>query len=256
MNNPSWFHTHERLAERYGGFVYPWRSELEAGNGEDAYSALVQEHLRPDADVVEAGCGHGTDALAFGPKVRSYLGYDAIAPYIAIAQRRASEAGLQNVEFVVADSSPKRGGRIPTGDAAADLVISRRGPLNFILDARRACRPGGVLLQVCFLPPPQPDWNEELPEHLRVPSEPDTACEKAHAYSERADLRMQSSCIHDVREYFDDASELLVRLAFDRRIEATDAKDFDAVSKVFQMVSVDGRVFLRHRRLVWKAIVA
>jgi SAM-dependent methyltransferase len=256
VNKPDWIRSHERLAERHGGFVYPWRSEVEPHNGEDVYTALVREHLHPSIDVVEAGCGHGSDALTFGPHVHSYSGYDAVAPFVAIARRRATEAGLQTVRFAVADSSPKRGGRVPVGDRAVDLIISRRGPSNFILDARRVCRPGGALLQVCYLPPPTPDWNEMLPPHLRVHDEPDTAWEKVHTYLERADLRLQVSSIRDVHEFFDDASELLVRLAWDRGIEAIAAEDLESISGMFEEVSAGGRVFLRHRRWVWKAIVS
>jgi SAM-dependent methyltransferase len=255
-DRPDWIRRHERLAERYGGFYYPWRSEVEAENGEDVYTELVRKHLRPDIDVVEPGCGHGTDALTFGPLVRSYCAYDAVEPYVAIARRRASERGLKTVKFVVADSGPKRGGRIPVDDGRVDLIISRRGPSNFILDARRACRPGGTLLQVCYLPPPPPDWNGALPAHLRVRNEPDTACEKVQAYFERADLQLHSSAIYDVHEYFDDPSELLVRLAWDRRMDLDEAADLAAVSEVFRSAAVGGRLHLRHRRLLWKAIVS
>jgi ubiquinone/menaquinone biosynthesis C-methylase UbiE len=52
--------------------------------------------------VLDAGCGHGTDRLAFAPKVRRFIGYDAVESFIAIARRRADESSLTNVALVAA----------------------------------------------------------------------------------------------------------------------------------------------------------
>src|SRR5581483_5408579 len=95
-----YFQQLERLAAEQGGYFYPWRSRLGDGGGEDAYTALVEAHLAPVKVVLDAGCGHGDDMLAFAPKVARFIGYDAVEPFIAIARRRAAEAGLANVELV------------------------------------------------------------------------------------------------------------------------------------------------------------
>ena len=54
-------------------------------------------------------------------------------------------------------------------DDSFDLLISRRGDLNWIEDAKRIGRPGSVLLQLNPLQDPvgMPLWNDELPTHLR-----------------------------------------------------------------------------------------
>lgn len=253
MTKPEWIQRHERQAERYGGFAYPWRSAIDPGNGEDAYTALVHEHLTPDLDVVEAGCGHGSDALSFGARVRSYLGYDAVEPFIETARRRALEAGLRSVRFAVADSSPKRGGRVPAESASADVILSRRGPSNFILDARRVCRSGGVLLQVCYLATPVPDWNAALPERWRMQPEADTALQNVRDYLERAGRALHDAHLYDVEERFDEPRELLHRLAWDRDLAESDAAaDLDAIARLFVGA---GSLSLRHRRFLWKAIV-
>jgi SAM-dependent methyltransferase len=249
---PEWVRRNERLAERYGGFVYPWRSTIEAGNGEDAFTALVHEHLRAELDVVEAGCGHGSDALQFAPRVRSYLGYDAVEPFVSTARERAGAAALRNVEFLVSDSSPKRGGRVPASDRSVDLVISRRGPLNFILDAPRFCRPGAALLQLCYLATPLPDWNDSLPPELRLAPETDAATADVREYLKRAGLRMLDWRTFDAEERFDQPLELLRRLTWNREAPVDESRDLPAVSALFERL---GRVSLRQRRFLWKAIV-
>jgi SAM-dependent methyltransferase len=249
---PEWVRRNERLAERYGGFVHPWRSTIDPDNGEDAYTALAREQLRAELDVVEAGCGHGSDALSFAPHVRTYLGYDAVGAFVGTARRRAAAANLRNVEFVTADSSPKRGGRVPAGDCSVDLILSRRGPSNFVLDSRRVCRPGATLLQVCYLATPIPDWDDSLPPELRLPEERDTAPASVAEYLAAAGLRLQSSRVFDVEERFDHPAELLRRLSWDREESRDETRDLEAVSALF---GSRVRVSLRHRRLVWQAIV-
>ena len=116
-----YFEQLEVLAEQQGGYFYPWRSALGEDNGEDAYTRLVENHLSPDKVVLDAGCGHGDDMLAFAPKARRFLGYDAVESFIAIACRRAAEAGLANVELALGNSSPRLNGgvaRIPAPDHA------------------------------------------------------------------------------------------------------------------------------------------
>src|SRR5262245_26851424 len=171
-SQPDWLRQYEALAERYGGFAYPWRSTLGAHDGESAYTRLVHEHLRADLDLLEAGCGHGSDALELAPRARSYLGYDYVEAFVRTARERAAAAGVANARFVVADSSPKRGGRTPAGDRSIDLMLSRRGPANFILDAARVARPGARMIQLCYMDTPQPEWNERLSPELRLPAEP------------------------------------------------------------------------------------
>jgi SAM-dependent methyltransferase len=101
--------------------------------------------------VLDAGCGHGTDRLAFAPKVRRFIGYDAVESFIAIARRWADESSLTNVALVRCNSSPRYNGgaaRIPAADHTLDLIISRRGPTDWIADARRVCRSGARLIQL------------------------------------------------------------------------------------------------------------
>jgi 2-polyprenyl-3-methyl-5-hydroxy-6-metoxy-1,4-benzoquinol methylase len=117
---------YDRLAMLQDGYFYPWRSQIGAWNGEDEYLALVRQHLRPDADVLDVACGHGAVALEIAPLCRSVLGYDRTAAWIGLAQQAAQERGLTNVTFVCHDSSAAANGgqvRVPAQDATFDLLI-------------------------------------------------------------------------------------------------------------------------------------
>ena len=244
---------YEAIGARYGGFAYPWRSTLGAHDGESAYTRLVGEHLRADRDVLEAGCGHGSDALAFAPRARSYLAYDYVEGFVRTARTRADEAGVGNARFVVADSSPKRGGRTPAEDGSIDLVLSRRGPSNFILDAARACRPGARLIQLCYMDTPQPEWNERLSPELRLPLEPKSMPGNVHEYLARAGLALESSWIFDVPELFSEPAELLARLSWAREPLPDPER---ALAEVRQLFEARGaRLALRHRRFLWTALL-
>jgi SAM-dependent methyltransferase len=121
---------YERHATRQNGYFYPWRSRIDAGNGEDAYVELVRSHLSPTSDVLDVGCGHGEHALAIAAHCRSVLAYDRVALWIARAEAERSARGVGNVTFLCHDSSPEANGgraRLPGEARSRDLVISRRG---------------------------------------------------------------------------------------------------------------------------------
>ena len=210
----------DALAAGQGGFFYPWTSTLGAEDGEDAYARLVERHLSPHLTVLEAGCGHGPDLPRFAPQAARYVGYDFSEGFIRIAGERAAAAGLTNVELICSNSSANANGgrpRIPMPDASVDLIVSRRGPTNFILDAPRVVRPGGWLIQLNPMPSPRYPWDDELPEDLR--SEPardlDMAGHIGGLLSE-AGLALHSGWSFDVPEYFTDGRQLYAYLAWNR----------------------------------------
>ena len=162
---------YERLASVQSGYHYPWRSRVDPGNGEAAYTSLVTEHLAPGLDVLDCGCGHGGDALSVASRVRSVVGFDRVGPYVALAEQARYEQGLANVRFVLADSSPRANSgkaRLPVADHSIDLFLSRRGPRSWVTDARRAGRADAVLIQLNPVAGAPPEWNEELRPELRM----------------------------------------------------------------------------------------
>lgn len=258
----NYFEQLDRLAAEQGGYFYPWRSALGEENGEDAYTALVEAHLAPDKVVLDAGCGHGSDMLTFAPRVACFIGYDAVAAFVDIARRRAAAAGLANVEMIAANSSARHNAgraRLPVADRSLDLVISRRGPSNWIADVPRACRPGARLIQINPLPCPGPDWAVELPAELRPaenpanPSHPDLLAEIDQALA-TAGLALGEGRNFDVPEVFDDPQELYRYLTF-MRFEP-DAPSWDEARQDLEdLLARHGPVDVRQRRYLWSAVV-
>ena len=256
-----YFEQLETLAARQGGYFYPWRSAVAVDNGEDAYTRLVEAHLSPEKVVLDAGCGHGTDMLAFAAKVGRFIGYDAVESFITIARRRAAEAGLANVELALCNSSARFNGgaaRIPVADHTLDLIISRRGPTNWIADARRACRPGARLIQLNPLPSPQAAWKDELPPALRAenaanPGHPDLAAE-IEAELGAADLRLETGRVFDAPEVFSEPEDLYLALTFMRFDPDTPSWDA-ARPHLEQLFARHGPIDMRQRRYLWTAVM-
>ena len=258
-----YFEQLEALARQQCGYFYPWRSAVGDENGEDAYTRHVEAHLSADKVVLDAGCGHGTDMLAFAPKVRRFIGYDAVESFIAIARRRADEHGLANVELVLTNSSPQHNGgvaRSPAADHSLDLIISRRGPTNWIADARRVCRLGARLIQLNPLPAPGPPaWNDELPEALRLaenpanPGRPDLAASIEAALG-AANLQLESGQVFDAPEVLSEPEELYRLLTF-MRFEP-DTPSWDAARPHLErLIHRHGPIEFRQRRFLWTAMV-
>ena len=245
------------LAHTYGGFTNPWRSVVEGWSGEDAYTTLVAEHLSESTVLVEAGCGHGAEALALAPMALRVIAFDAVDDFIQIARRNAAGHDVKNVEFVTADCSPKRNQGptlLPVADGAAGLIVSRRGPTSWIPDARRALGPGRVMIHLAYMEPPEPAWNEDLPESLRLVIGAESMPTTVHDRLAAADIDLHSSWHFDVPERFDDPVELYKRLAWERRGPVPPFSEVsDQLATLFNRFDGTG-VSIRQRRFLWKAI--
>lgn len=250
---PTYQEKMDALARTQGGYFYPWKSTLASGDGESAYTAMVKAALDTDVVVIEAGCGHGPDIPLFAQSVHRYIAYDYSPGLLEIARQQVRALSLHNVELHLADSSPERGGRIPAGDGVADLIVSRRGPTNFIADARRVLRKGGRMIQLN--PAPWiPDWNRDLPPKLRVAAEEDAEPRVTERLT-AAGLQFEAARRIDVAEYLPTPRDLWKYLAFLK----DDPPSYDAVRGTLDDVFVHyaGRqgLELRQRRFLWSARV-
>lgn len=253
---------YRRLSTLQQGYFYPWRSQIAPGNGEDAYLALVQEHLGPTVDLLDVACGHGELTLQLARHCRSAFGYDLIPSYIEIAQAAAQEQGIKNATFVCYDSSlPANNGQahIPAGDNSFDLLICSKGPFHWVEDARRVARPGATLLMLIPDTVPMPAWHNLLPQSLQwqVGSDPNWARAAIEPRLGKSGLSLHSWWTFDVPETFSSPQEFYTRLTWGHTPDEapTYAEVAPHLQQIFSQYGSAEGIVLRHRRHLWKALV-
>jgi SAM-dependent methyltransferase len=101
-------------------------------------------------DVLEVGCGVGTDASRFARAGARYVGVDRTSRAIELAQRRFALDGLEGM-FLRADATA-----LPFADESFDLVYSH-GVIHHVEETQKAVdeiyrvlRPGGTALAMVY----------------------------------------------------------------------------------------------------------
>jgi SAM-dependent methyltransferase len=137
----------------------------DAEPGSERFYAAVEQHryaLEPhildvvpfeecaDRDVLEVGCGVGTDGARFARDGARYIGIDQTDVAVKLARRRFQLEGLHG-SFVQADATA-----LPLDDASVDFVYSH-GVIHHIPDTdaavaefQRVLRPGGTALVMVY----------------------------------------------------------------------------------------------------------
>jgi ubiquinone/menaquinone biosynthesis C-methylase UbiE len=110
------------------------------------FLAFFPESDLRDRSLLDVGCGTGRVTFVLAPACRRAVGLDREPSLIAEARERATQAGLFNVEFDVADVEATeydtwRPDVVTAHLCASDGIIER---------AARALPPGGVLAMVAF----------------------------------------------------------------------------------------------------------
>jgi SAM-dependent methyltransferase len=254
---------YEHLAERQGGYYYPWSSTIDEGGGEGAYDALVGQHLSETVDLVDVGCGHGEDVLRFAKRVRTAVGLDRVARFLERAEARRLELSIPNVRFLLADSSTAANegrARLPFDNASIDLFLCRRGPTSWLADARRVGRPGAIVIQLEAVASPSSPWDQQIPMELRPAAASELIEERIQSVRDRVDLAglvLESVAGHDVAERLKGPVDLFRLLTFGRDPNA--APKFEEVAEgltaIFACCADERGLAIRNRRILWKARV-
>jgi 2-polyprenyl-6-hydroxyphenyl methylase/3-demethylubiquinone-9 3-methyltransferase len=96
-------------------------------------------------DVIDVGCGAGTQALIWAEQGHRVKGVDVSAPLVEVARQRSTSSG-KSAQFEVGDAQ-----NLPAAGASADVVLLSEllehiAPWQAVLDeATRVLRPGGLL---------------------------------------------------------------------------------------------------------------
>lgn len=121
--------------------------------------------------ALDIGCGAGGTSLALAaarPRLAVH-GIDLSEGLVAVALRRAGEAGLTNTHFTVADAAT-----LPPGPPY-DLVLSRHGvmffadPVAAFAAIRTAMAPGAPMVFSCFRTAAENGWAVALADALGQP---------------------------------------------------------------------------------------
>jgi ubiquinone/menaquinone biosynthesis C-methylase UbiE len=131
----------DRMAERYAS--QPIADEA-------AYQRKLQitrDYLRPDMEVLEFGCGTGGTAILHAPHVRHITAIDFSQSMLAIARRKAAEAGVGNLSFERADitsfAAPDGSFDVILGLSILHLLANKDAVIGKVF---RLLKPGGVFI--------------------------------------------------------------------------------------------------------------
>lgn len=119
---------------------------------QDALDLLVRwSEVTADERVLDVACGPGLVVCAFARLAREATGVDMTPAMLDQARRHATELGVANVRWQLAEIPP-----LPWADDSFDVVVSRYAlhhmtdPLAMLREMVRVCAPGGRVV-VCDL---------------------------------------------------------------------------------------------------------
>jgi SAM-dependent methyltransferase len=251
---------YDRLSQQQEGYYYPWQSTLAPLNGEDEYLQLVRHLLNPQMGVLDVGCGHGEVPMQFAPLCRWIVAYDSTPAYIDMARKTAAAQQLNNISFIQAGSLSEL---LAAPDLAAnlrqfDLIISRRGPLNWVERVRMVSKSGTILFVLNPKESKLPVWNEWLPETLRL-ANPRTYSRQQSVERRLAlaGLALHCAWSFDVPEYLTTPEDLYVKLNWGRA--PGEAPAFAVVVPVLERIFAEfgspHGLAVPHGRFMWQAVV-
>jgi SAM-dependent methyltransferase len=200
--------SHETLVgAQFGSRAAAYLTSAVHARGEDLDAVAALVRARPDARVLDLGCGGGHVTFAAAPHVREVVAYDLSPEMLDVVARAAHDRGLGNVTTRqgVVES-------LPFADASFDVVLSRYSAHHWsdvdaaLREAARVLKPDGVVGIADSISPGTPlldSWLQAI-ELLRDPSHVRSySGAEWEAALARAGLAVRAVSRHRVRLVFD-----------------------------------------------------
>lgn len=169
------------------------QAQLDAQLADLGTLAMERAAIVAGEAILDVGCGCGATTLELARRTGesgSVLGADISEPMLALARRRAAEAGLRNVQFELADAQTHA-----FAAASRDIVFSRFGVMFFadptaaFANLHRTLRPGGRLAFVCWQALPLNPWMAVplgvVAQHVTLPPPPPPGAPGPFAFADR-----------------------------------------------------------------------
>lgn len=189
--------THEALVgKQFGDRAQAYLQSSVHAQGKDLERLASWLSEKPDAALLDVGCGAGHASFVAATQVAQVTAYDLSEKMLAVVQQAAHARGFNNI-----DTCQGQAETLPFPPASFDVVISRYSAHHWhdvgkaLREVKRVLKPGGVfiLMDIASTGQPVRDVLLQTMEMLRDPSH-------VHNYSQGEWLRMVNDSGMTVRE--------------------------------------------------------
>ena len=161
----------QRVVDQFTRWAKPFAEEPIHAEADAMARTLAACAFGAGSEVLDVACGPGILACAAAVHARRVTGADLTPAMIEQARARQAAAGLENLDWRVADATA-----LPFEDGRFDRVTTRYSfhhmlePAAALAEMRRVCRPGGRLVVIDATPSPETQAAYDAMERLRDPS--------------------------------------------------------------------------------------